>query len=330
MKRLLVLGALAALVVVGAPLLLMSSAAVQQQSAGGAALAATLAGPEPTTAACGPAGAVAGEGAQLAAAAAAAAGFTGPDLVIAVAVAGAESSWRADATNDNTNGSRDYGMWQINTVHRAILAAGQWQDPASNARMAKQVWDDAGGSWRPWVTYNTGSYEKHLADAEVAVAGAGGAAPALVACVPAQAVPVSSGPFGAWGGHSNGRIPAGALCSVPGGHQLRCDAAQAFAAMSAAYAAVFGQPISITDSYRDYAGQLACTRAKGSMCAVPGTSNHGWGLALDLGGGINRFGTPQHQWTFTNAPTYGWSLPPWAQRGGSKPEPWHFEFGRPA
>ena len=28
-----------------------------------------------------------------------------------------------------------------------------------------------------------------------------------------------------------------------------------------------------------------------------------------------------------NASLFGWSHPAWAQQGGSKPEPWHFEFG---
>ena len=41
---------------------------------------------------------------------------------------------------------------------------------------------------------------------------------------------------GAWGGWRNGRIPADALCSVGGGHRLRCDAAASYNAMSAAYA----------------------------------------------------------------------------------------------
>ena len=66
---------------------------------------------------------------------------------------------------------------------------------------------------------------------------------------------------------------------------------------------------------------------KPNLAARPGTSNHGWGTALDLCGGIQDFGTAEHEWMFLNAPLYGWFHPAWAQRGGSRPEPWHFEFG---
>lgn len=139
----------------------------------------------------------------------------------------------------------------------------------------------------------------------------------------------SLGRPGAWGGHQNGRIPAPALCSprTARGELLRCDAAAAFDRLSEAYRARFGVPISVTDSYRSYEGQVACRAAKGSMCATPGTSNHGWGLAVDLGGGVQRFGTPQHEWMVSNGPAFGWMLPSWARRSGNLPEPWHYEFG---
>lgn len=136
---------------------------------------------------------------------------------------------------------------------------------------------------------------------------------------------------GGWGGHGNGRIPSPAMCApkTAPGHRLRCDAATAYDAMSRAYAATFGTPMSLTDSYRDFQGQVRCRAAKGNMCADPGTSNHGWGLAVDLGGGVNRFGTPQHEWMRRNGPGFGFVHPTWAQQGGSKPEAWHFEYGGP-
>ena len=62
--------------------------------------------------------------------------------------------------------------------------------------------------------------------------------------------------------------------------------------------------------------------------AVPGTSNHGWGLAVDLCGGIQSYTSPQHAWMTEHAGRFGWRQPAWAQQGGSKPEPWHWEFGR--
>ncbi len=98
------------------------------------------------------------------------AGFRGRDLVIAIAVAFAESSGNPVATNKNNNGSTDYGLWQINSIHAAILKQGSWQNPVDNARMAKRVFDEAGGRWTPWVTYKTGAYLKYMPNAARAVA----------------------------------------------------------------------------------------------------------------------------------------------------------------
>ncbi len=133
---------------------------------------------------------------------------------------------------------------------------------------------------------------------------------------------------GAWGGHSNGRIPASAMCELASaaGQMLRCDAQAAFDRLSRAFEARFGSPISVTDAYRDYATQVILKRRKGRMAATPGTSNHGWALAVDLGSGINSFGSAQHRWMRANAPRFGWIHPGWARQSGSLPEPWHWEF----
>jgi len=135
---------------------------------------------------------------------------------------------------------------------------------------------------------------------------------------------------GSWGGYANGLIPPAALCPLPGApaHRLRCDAADAFAALGAAYAEDFGKPICLTDSYRTYQAQVAVYAVKPDLAAVPGTSNHGWALAIDFCGGIEGFGTPQHAWMQANAGRFGWVHPAWAEPTGSKPEPWHWEFGR--
>lgn len=130
-----------------------------------------------------------------------------------------------------------------------------------------------------------------------------------------------------WGGFSNGMIPASELCGIPAaGHLLRCDAATAYQALMQAYEREFGRRLCITDSYRSYASQVTLYAKKPSLAALPGTSNHGWGVAVDLCGGIQRFGTTQHQWMLDHAPTYGWVLPRWARPTGSRPEPWHWEY----
>ncbi|MCL2453992.1 MAG: M15 family metallopeptidase [Micrococcales bacterium] len=139
----------------------------------------------------------------------------------------------------------------------------------------------------------------------------------------------SMGSLGAWGGHQNGRIPHDELTALTWApsHRLRPDAAAALEALNVEYRAVFGRNLTITDSYRTYAQQVALKAAKPRLAATPGTSQHGWAVAVDLGGGVQSFGTPQHAWMVTNGPHHGWHPPAWAQASGSKPEPWHFEFG---
>ena len=139
--------------------------------------------------------------------------------------------------------------------------------------------------------------------------------------------PPSYGGERGWGGYPNGLIPPSAMCPLGvGNHQLRCDAAAAFRAMSAAYAASFGGPVCVTDSYRTYASQVRLYGEKPALAAVPGTSNHGWGLALDLCGGIQNFGTAPYQWMVANAGRFGFLHPTWADPGHGREEPWHWEY----
>jgi hypothetical protein len=129
-------------------------------------------------------------------------------------------------------------------------------------------------------------------------------------------------------GYANGEIPAAALCPVWGAPQqmLRGDAARAFTALSRQYAKAFGRPICITDSYRSRSQQVSLFGRKPNLAARPGTSNHGWGTAVDLCGGIESFGTAEHAWLLSHAPLYGWFHPSWAGPTGSRPEPWHWEY----
>lgn len=130
------------------------------------------------------------------------------------------------------------------------------------------------------------------------------------------------------GDYPNGRFPGSALCPITGhpGHMMRPAAARALNALAVAYEKDFGTPLCITDTYRTYASQVDVRARKPTLAARPGTSNHGLGLATDLCGGIENFGTKQHQWMKTHAPLFGFYHPAWAQAGGSKPEPWHWEF----
>jgi cell wall-associated NlpC family hydrolase len=132
----------------------------------------------------------------------------------------------------------------------------------------------------------------------------------------------------AWGGWSNGQISGEALCRLGvHRHALRCDAAASYGQLNAAYTAAFGTPLCITDSYRSLAGQVSAFSRKPELAAVPGTSNHGWALAVDLCGGINVGGSPQWTWMTANAARFGFVQPDWASPRGEKPEPWHWEYG---
>lgn len=119
----------------------------------------------------------------------------------------------------------------------------------------------------------------------------------------------------------NGEIPSEALRSIgEGSHRLYGPAASAYVQMRDA-ALRDGVRLSVTDSYRSLEGQIACRAAKGSLCATPGTSKHGCGLAIDVGSG--------REWVQSNGSRFGWIWPLWArspEEGGSKYEPWHFEY----
>ena len=112
-----------------------------------------------------------------------AAGFPDDQIATATAVALAESGGNPTATNRNRNGSTDYGIWQINSVHGSVLSSGNASDPAANARMAYTIYKQAGNSWTPWSTYTSQRFRTFLPTATfaaarpVAAAAAAGGAP---------------------------------------------------------------------------------------------------------------------------------------------------------
>ena len=118
--------------------------------------------------------------------------------------------------------------------------------------------------------------------------------------------------------YGNGRIPSSKLESIGvGGHKLAGPAASAYKRMSAD-AAKAGVKIGVTDSYRSYAAQVDVARRKGlykhgGLAATPGTSKHGWGLAVDVK--VDRAG---QNWLQKNASQYGFHTIP--------REPWHWEY----
>lgn len=102
-------------------------------------------------------------------------GASPAQAILWTAIAGAESGYDDHATNTNKNGSTDYGMFQINSVHLASdgLLAG-WSpdrlyDLVQNteaARIVSRGWKDP----TQWTTYTSGSYKKFQPEAMRAAA----------------------------------------------------------------------------------------------------------------------------------------------------------------
>lgn len=119
--------------------------------------------------------------------------------------------------------------------------------------------------------------------------------------------------------YGNGRVPTDALEPIGrGSHRLYGPAAQAFKKMAAA-AKAEGVDIGVTDSYRSLDEQEDLARRKGlfsqgGLAAEPGTSNHGWGMALDLD-----LNPKAQQWMRANGPRFGFVE-------DTPREPWHWAF----
>jgi hypothetical protein len=68
-----------------------------------------------------------------------------------------ESGWGMEKIGTNTNGSRDIGFFQINTIHCGKVQEAQNSsaciekllDPDTNLQVAMQIFDAQG--WSPWV-----------------------------------------------------------------------------------------------------------------------------------------------------------------------------------
>ena len=87
--------------------------------------------------------------------------------------------------------------------------------------------------------------------------------------------------------YANGRLPDSALASIPNG-RLERNAARSWNAMRSYIGnrhGVWIRPLGPNSSYRTYASQqYFWNRYKrgGNVAAYPGTSNHGWGKAVDV------------------------------------------------
>ncbi len=120
-------------------------------------------------------------------------------------------------------------------------------------------------------------------------------------------------------GDRNGRLPSSQLCGLwVGGHQLRSDAAVAFAELDLAYRSTSAPTWSSPTPTAPTPRRSRCGARSPAWPRVPGTSEHGWGLAVDLGGGVED-SDEHYAWLIENAPKHGWDHPAWARKGGGGP-----------
>jgi hypothetical protein len=120
---------------------------------------------------------------------------------------------------------------------------------------------------------------------------------------------------------ANGRIPASALTSVPGGQLLAGVPARSFLAFDAMCQKRYGVRAWVSEGYRSLSGQVYqrnrwCSLGRCGNAAIPGTSNHGRGMAVDA--------KPRTiQLLALHGRAYGWYKPwsdaPW--------ENWHHSLG---
>lgn len=144
----------------------------------------------------------------------------------------------------------------------------------------------------------------------------------------------------------NGRLPDSALTAVTPSCRVANDLADPLRRMmftswmdgaavfpeESSFTAPLPGPPRIESCYRSYEMQqwwrdFYCFFVSCDFAAVPGTSVHGWGRAIDFqdGNGKLRFDSPGYRWLQANAWRWGFSHPAWAEPGGSSPEPWHWE-----
>jgi soluble lytic murein transglycosylase-like protein len=98
------------------------------------------------------------------------AGFSGDALNVATAIALAESSGNPYVVGDtNISPGGSVGLWQINLAAHPEYEAGSLLDPQANANAAYAVYQQSGGQFTPWTTFNTGAYTAYLPTTSLAV-----------------------------------------------------------------------------------------------------------------------------------------------------------------
>ena len=157
--------------------------------------------------------------------------------------------------------------------------------------------------------------------------------------------PNASGAQAPWDGYKNGEIPLSARTELPfagaciegygrsskGPNYLHPKATISMIELNRRYKEQFGNDIFFTNCYRDVPEQQrAWDNEPAGYAARPGTSNHGWALAVDIRASRTKkmtYGSAEYKWLMENAYKVGWVNPPSMRQGASGPdEPWHWEY----
>lgn len=211
------------------------------------------------------------------------------------------------AAEDRARTARDRAAEHASDARQAAREAREHQEQAQAAL------DEAEQLLRTLIQQESEAQSQTLAEAVLRARSEAYAQGAGQGVVGADGVPEEYRALG------NGRIPRELLAPVADtGHYLWPPAARALTDLIAA-AAAEGVYVGITDSYRPYEVQVSLVERKGlysegGLAARPGTSFHGWGVAVDLvlDGAAQR-------WMRQRAVAYGFveDVPR---------EPWHWHF----
>lgn len=94
------------------------------------------------------------------------------NLMTMVAVAMAESALFTEAWNLNTNGSHDWGLYQLNDGGKTGVELEKFQamafDPVKATAWAREMY--VSRKFQPWVAYANKSWEKYIIQATTGVA----------------------------------------------------------------------------------------------------------------------------------------------------------------
>ncbi|SEJ55524.1 M15 family metallopeptidase [Demequina mangrovi] len=195
----------------------------------------------------------------------------------------------------------------------ASLQASTTTSTATAATLAATSTLDGTSSLVSGLTGATGSTATTFADLLAASTTGLDPLASAAALLNSDGVPV------ALAGYGNGLIPEEALSPIAGSTERLWTPAAEQLDQLIADAAADGISIGVTDGYRDYDAQVAVAASKGlylngGLAAVPGTSQHGWGLAADLDLDADALA-----WMRAHAREYGFVE-------AVDREPWHWEF----